>query len=257
VWQDTAEVHLPEAQTESAESTYVPSIDDVCTRAYRRAGLVSQLQSLTTIQAAQARGLLSDIADALQAEGVLMRAVQYGYVTLVQGQNVYSMAENIIDLVGNGSYIMPTDSQVPFQATSETVVIKKDRDTWQELASKGSQAQPTLYYFAREAPRSTLYLWPTPSAAEAGGQIRFQQHQTRPDLTNGNNTLPFERYWTDYFVWELAHVLAVDNSLDMARVALLSSRATTRKASAKAYSKQNVGMQAAISHPTGWARRRR
>jgi hypothetical protein len=248
---------MPEAQVEDTLSGYVPTIDTVVAQAYRRAGLLSQQQSLTTVQAALGRAALSDMADSLQAEGVLMRAVQFGYVTLVEGQNAYTMAENILDLVGNGAYIMPTDSQVPFQATSETVVIKKDRDTWQELSSKGSQSQPTLYYFAREAPRSTLYLWPTPSASEAGGKIRFQQHQTRPDVTNGNNTLPFERYWTDYFVWELAHYLAVDSSLDMGRVGLLAARALAKKTAAKAYSKQNVGMQAVLSHPTAWGRRRR
>lgn len=248
---------MPLAQTEATTSTYVPSIDTVVAQAYRRAGLMSQLQSPTTVQASLGRELLSNIADALQAEGVLMRAVQFGYVSLVSGQNAYIMPENVLDLVGNGAYISPTDSQVPFQAMSETVVVKKDRDTWQSLAAKGSQTQPTLYYFARGAPQSTLYLWPTPGPLQVGGQIRFEQHQTRPDVSNGNNTLPFERYWTDFFVWELAFQLAIDNSLSLDRAGALATRAGALKANAKAYSKQNVTMQAVISHPTAYGRRRR
>ena len=247
---------MPEAQTESTNSTYVPTIDQVVARAYRRAGLLSQLQTPTTVQASLGRELLSDIADSLQAEGVLMRATQFGYVQLVSGQNAYMMPENVLDLVGNGAYISPTDNQQPFQAMSETVVVKKDRDTWQSLAAKGSQAQPTLYYFAREAPQSTLYLWPTPGALQVGGRIRFEQHQVRPDVLNGNNTLPFERYWTDFFVWSLAYRLAVDSSLDLARVGLLRDEAVAKKAAAKAYSKQNVTMQAVINHSTQWSRAR-
>lgn len=247
---------MPQAQTEATTSTYVPSIDTVVAQAYRRAGLLSQLQSPSTVQAALGRELLSNIADSLQAEGVLMRATQFGYVPLVQGQNAYLMPENVLDLVGNGAYISPTDSQLPFQAMSETVVVKKDRDTWQALAAKGSQSQPTLYYFAREAPQSTLYLWPTPGAAQAGGKIRFEQHQMRPDVSNGNNTLPFERYWTDFFVWELAFQLAMDSSLDLGRAAALATRASSLKERAKGYSKQNVSMQAVITHPTASSRRR-
>lgn len=247
---------MPQAQTEATTSTYVPSIDTVVAQAYRRAGLLSQLQSPTTVQAALGRELLSNIADSLQAEGVLMRATQFGYVPLVQGQNAYLMPENVLDLVGNGAYISPTDSQLPFQAMSETVVVKKDRDTWQALAAKGAQSQPTLYYFAREAPQSTLYLWPTPGAAQAGGKIRFEQHQVRPDVSNGNNTLPFERYWTDFFVWELAFQLAIDSSLDLERAGALATRAGSLKERAKGYSKQNVSMQAVITHPTASSRRR-
>ena len=248
---------MPEAQTEATTSTYVPSINTVVAQAYRRAGLLNQLQSPTTVQAALGRELLSNIADALQAEGVLMRATQFGYVPLVQGQNAYLMPENVLDLIGNGAYTSPTDSQLPFQAMSETVVVKKDRDTWQSLAAKGSQAQPTLYYFAREAPQSTLYLWPTPGSLQVGGQIRFEQHQVRPDVTNGNNTLPFERYWTDFFVWELAFQLAMDSSMSLDRAGALATRAGSLKERAKGYSKQNVSMQAVITHPTAHSRRRR
>lgn len=247
---------MPEAQTEATTSTYVPSIDTVVAQAYRRAGLLSQLQSPSTVQASLGRELLSNIADSLQAEGVLMRAIQYGYVTLVQGQNAYTMSENILDLVGDGSYVMPTDNLAPFQALSEIPVLKKDRDTWQNISAKGTQAMPSLYYFAREAPQSTLYLWPTPSAAEVGGKIRFQQHQVRPDVTNGNNTLPFERYWTDFFVWELAFQLSMDSSMDLTRAGALAARAGSLKEKAKGYSKQNVSMQASINHSTPWNRAR-
>lgn len=244
------------AQSEATTSTYVPTIDTVVAQAYRRAGLLSQQQSPTTVQGSLARAALNDLADSLEAEGVYMRSVQYGNVTMVTGQNQYLMGENVLDIVGNGAYVDPTVSQVPFQAISETPVIKTDRDSWQDLSSKAAQAQPTLYYFARNAPISTLFIWPTPSATQNGGYIRFQLHQTRPDMTDGTKTMPFERYWTDYFVWELASRLAMDGSLDMGRVTALSQKAGLLKASAKGYSKQNVTMQASINHPTAWSRRR-
>jgi len=220
--------------------------------AYRRAGVLNVQQSPTVAQARVARQVLSVLVTALESEGIAMRAVQPGYVVLVEGQNLYTLPETVIDCVGNGAYIDPTVSQVPFQASSETPVIKTDRDTYQGLSSKSAESRPTLYYFARNAPLSTLYLWPTPSATEAGGQIRFQYHQLRPDVTDGTKTMPFERYWDEYFVYALAGRLALDNSMGLERVGYMDQMAAAKKADAKGYSKQNVNMQASIDHRTGW-----
>ncbi len=248
---------MPNAQVESASSTYVPSIDDVVAMAYRRAGLLSVQQSPTTAQGAVARQVLSVLVTALEAEGIAMRAVQPGYVALVANQNLYVLPETVIDCVGNGAYIDPTVSQVPFQASSETPVIKTDRDTYQGLSSKSAESRPTLYYFARNAPLSTLYVWPTPSSTEEGGQIRFQYHLLRPDVTDGTKTLPFERFWDEYFVYALAGRLALDNSIPLARVGYIDQVAAAKKESAKTSSKQSINVQATINHMTGWQRRRR
>ena len=248
---------MPLAQTEATTSTYVPTIDEIVAMAYRRAGLKNVQQQPSAVEAAVARQVLSVLVTALAAEGIAMRAVQPGYVTLVEAQNLYTLPENVIDCVGNGAYIDPTVSQVPFQASSETPVIKMDRDTYQNMSSKSAQSRPTMYYFARNAPQSILYLWPTPSASESGGQIRFQYHQLRPDVTDGNNTLPFERYWDEYFVYALAGRLALDNSMGLERVSYMDQMAAAKKDVAKGYSKQNVNMQATIDHMTGWNRYRR
>lgn len=252
-----AEVFLPNAQIEAATSTYVPSIDDLVAMAYRRAGILNVQQSPTTTQGSVARQVLSVLVTALEAEGIAMRAVQPGYVLLSEGQNLYTLPENVIDCVGNGAYIDPTVSQVPFQASSETVVIKMDRDTYQNMSSKSAQSRPTMYYFARNAPLSTLYVWPTPSASEEAGQIRFQYHQLRPDVTDGTKTMPFERYWDEYFVYALAGRMALDNSMNLDRVGYLDQMAVAKKADAKGMSKQSVNMQATIDHMTGWNRAQR
>lgn len=245
---------MPEVQTESTQSLYVPTIDDVVLRAYRRAGLVSVAQAATTAQLAAGRGTLGDLIDFIAAGGVLMRAVQVGYVTLQTGINRYTMTENVYDIVGAGAYIDPTQSQVPFQAAAETPVIMKDRDTWQGLTAKSAQSRPYIAYFAREAPTGTLYVWPTPSATENGGKIRFNLHVTRPDVTDGSKTIPFERYWTEYFVWGLAVRLAFDNSLpDVAGA--LAPMATAALQQAKGYSKQNVSVRAKLDHSTAWGNR--
>lgn len=247
---------MAQAQSESTTDLYVPTVDDISTRAYRRAGLLNEQQTPSTVQLNNSRLLLSDLCDRLSAEGVFMRQVQYRNVTLVSGQNQYTMTEDIIDVVGNGAYVDPTQSQVAFQANSETTVIMTDRDTWQGLTSKTAASRPTLGYFARQAPLSTLFLYPTPSATEAGGYIRFQFQVERPDLTVGTNTMPFERYWSSYFVWALAAVLAMDNSLSLDRVQMLGQQAAAEREICKGYSKQNVSVRVAINHPTGWGRRR-
>ena len=248
---------MPNAQLEAPTSLYVPSIDDVVAMAYRRAGLLNVQQSPDINQGGVARQILSTIVTALQAEGIAMRAVQPGYVLLVAGQNLYTLPETVIDCVGNGAYIDPTVSSVPFQASSETPVIKKDRDTYQGLSSKNAESRPTIYYFAREAPLGTLYLWPTPSQSEDGGRIRFNFHNLRPDVVNGSFTLPFERYWDEYFVYALAGRLAIDNSIALDRVNYLDSMASAKKDICRGYSKPSVNVQATINHRTNWQRRYR
>ena len=245
---------MSQAQAEAATSTFVPTIDDVVTRAYRRAGLVNVSLTPTAAQLSAGRLTLQDMSDSMAAAGIFMRAVQPGYVTLVSGQNQYTLPENVFDIVGNGAYIDPTQSQVPYQAASETIVVMKDRDTWQDMGAKGAQSRPTIGYFARNAPTGTLFLWPTPGTSEAGGQIRFQYNATRPDVTVGTNTMPFERYWTEYFVWGLAVRLAFDNSMsDVAGT--LTPYAQGALEQAKGYSKQNVSVQVALTHRAGFNQR--
>ena len=246
---------MPEAQNESTTSTYAPTLDTVVAQAYRRAGLLNVQQLPTPVQLNEGRLLLSELATKLNAEGVFMRQVQYGYVALVEDQNQYLLPESVIDIVGNGAYIDPTQDQAPFKAASETPVIMKDRDTWQGLASKAASSRPNLGYFARNAPQSTLFLWPTPGLSEVGGKVRFQFQQERPDLTLGTNTLPFERYWTSYFVFSLAVLLALDNSM-LTTAAALQPFAAAEKEAAKGFSKQNVSVRVSINHMTGWQRRR-
>lgn len=249
---------MPEAQSEASTDLYVPTIDSVVATGYRRAGLINPQQSPSTVQLSVGRGILSEIIDEVSAEGIFDRQVEFLYVTLTAGQNQYLLAEDVIDIVGDGAYVDPTQSQVPFQAASETPVVMKDRDTWQNMSAKGAQARPYLGYFARNAAISTLFVWPTPSASENGGVIRFQAQRERPDVTmDGTKTIPFERYWTAYFGWAIAAYLAIENSLDPARVQLLEGKAAASKAIAKSYSKQNVGFQATISHRTPWRQFRR
>ena len=245
---------MPEAQNESTLSSYVPTVDTVIAMAYRRAGLLNAAQTPSAVQLNTSRFLLQELMSKLSAEGVFMRQVQYGNVTMVNGQNQYPMAENVIDIIGNGAYVDPSQSQTPFTAASETPVIMKDRDTWQGLSSKAASSRPNLGYFSRSSPQSVLYLWPTPGASEAGGYIRFQFQKERPDLTTGDNTLPFERYWTSYFVFSLATLLALDNSM-VATAQLLAPLAAAEKDVAKGYSKQNVSVRVAMNHTTGWSNR--
>ena len=249
---------MPEAQNEATTDLYVPTIDSLVATGYRRAGLRNAQQAPSTVQLSVGRGILSEIIDEISAEGLFDRQIEYLYVTLTSGQNQYLLAEDVIDIVGNGAYIDPTQSQVAFQAASETPVTMRDRDTWQNMSAKGASGRPYLGYFARNAPVATLFLWPTPGAPEAGGKIRFQAQRERPDVTtDGAKTVPFERYWTAYFGWAIAAYLAVENSLDPARVAMLEAKAAASKEIVKGYSKQNVGFQAVISHRTGWRQFRR
>lgn len=240
--------------TEATTSSYNPTVDSLVLKAYRQAGLVNVAQSLSAAQAAAARLTLDDIMDELEAEGVFCRSVQMVTVPIVAGVTLYVLTPDVLDVVGDGAFIDATQTNI-LQASAETPVVPMLREEWQGLSAKAAEGRPLRYWADRSGPSVVVNVWPVPDAASDKSNVRFQMHKLRPDVTNGAVTLPFERYWAQFFVWELAHQLGLQNSINMARVTYMASVAAAKKLVAKNYSRQNQPTQAALAHTTAWRRR--
>jgi len=239
--------------TTATARTNERNIGQICLGGYQKAGLRNENQQLTDAQGSYARSLLASIIDGMQAEGLRARAVDFQTVTLVSGVWQYTLGTDVIDAVGNAMFIDASQTDIT-KASAEVPVIPIGRDEWQLLTDKGNTGRPLMYYSHRTASPPEMRIWPIPDASNLG-TIRFQVHRLAADSNDASKTMDLERLFSQYIEWELAHQLAMANSLNMGRVQYFGTIAAQKLEACKSYSAQKTPARMTISHPTGWSRR--
>ena len=229
------------------------TVGKIVEMSYRYAGLLGATQTLsdTSPEANVGATMLDTIIDALQAEGVYAHSVDFQNVAMVVGQRDYVFADSILDLVGEGAYIDSTETDIE-KANAETVVKQIDRQMWQRLSSKASTGRPVLYFVERSGTGVTARVWPLPDEA---GTIRFQVQQLPADTFDQASTPDLKVYWQQYMIWELAHQLALSNSIEINKVSYLAKTAERKKNRARAYANQHVPNIARVAHSGPWGSR--
>ncbi len=233
-------------------------IDAIVRRSYQLAGLMEVNQGEGSpewvAKASLGRDLLDTIVDSLQAEGVAARPVIFRNVSLVAGTFEYAMQSDVLDIIEDGMYIDPSQvSAGVTKAQGETLVKQIDREAWHRLSNKGAEGRPSLFLALRNVD-FVVRVWPVPAAADDGGQIRFQMHQLYADTLDGTKEVDLRPYWNRYLIFQLAHDLAVSNSLTVERCSYLNKRAGELSLYARAYANQRPPNYAHISHSTGWGK---
>lgn len=229
-------------------------ISKVVQRAYNLAGLMPPESNSSGIQweARQAVALdfLQVILDEISSEGVFARSVKFANIALVSGTFVYSLPDNVLEVIGNGAYIDPTNLDIT-KASVETPVLQKDREFWQAMSAKAAESRPTMFFNDRATVPTSVRLWPVPGDSEAGGTIRFQVQQLSADVSDPTKTLDLQRYWLPYMVWALGGYLATSANKDAKGQSMLA-KAEQLKEQAKAKSNQNTANAFQFAHATSW-----
>lgn len=220
-----------------------------------QAGLAPIEQSINAVRTTHALTLLDTILKGVQDEGIFARSVSFQTITLVAGQYVYTMASDVLDVVGMGMWISADQASTP-TAASELPVKDVLRDVWQTRSSKDAQGPPHEYYCHRAEAIPQVWIWPTPSSSESGSLIRFQVHRLRADSTDANATADAERYWQQFLIYELAHQLSVGAQKALDRTQYLGMIAEKNKRMAKMYSMQRSSTQLILGTASGWRGRR-
>lgn len=238
------------ATTTDAELT----IDQIVRQAHVRSGLLSVYQSVDATRGAYARQVLDTILKELESEGLFAKSISFSTTTLVTGQFEYDMPADCLDVVGIGMWISADQASTP-DAADELPVKDVLRYQWQTQTTKEAAGRPLFYYCHRVPVIPQVWIWPVPSATENGSLIRFQIHRLRADAVDGTKTVDYERYWTQFFIWELAHQLSVDSGMALDRCNYLAQTAMAKKQKAKMYSAQRPFTQLMIGHWGGVGRR--
>ncbi len=242
--------------TISSSRTQEFSISKICMMAYRSAALLSPYMGMTEQQTSAAVDFLGVIIRSPDAEGMFAKQIEFENVTLVSGTHIYTLDADILDLVGAAMYISPDNASIT-QADSELFVRPISRETWQELGSKSAEGPPTMYYLHRTGASLEVRFWPVPGDSEDDGVVRFQAQLLRADVTQAQNTVDFERYWTDYLVKKLASELARSNGVNMVRVQELKDEAAVALRHCKGKSNEGMGQQFILMHGSNYGGRYR
>ncbi len=234
----------------SAAASIELSVNQIVLQAYQLAGLLNYAQGLDQKRGNYARLLLESIVALLEADGLQVRAVDFVYVSLTTGTSDYEFAtsDSVLDVFGPGAYIQAGVTDVT-HADGETQVIQIDRVAWQELSSKSAEGRPTMYYADRFGALVKVKLWPTPTE---DGTIRFQVHKILPTSMDGDASPPLERPWAQYFIWELAHQLAVAQGKPLQKCGYLGGKAQEKLQKCKGFSNQHTNVQITLDHDAGY-----
>lgn len=230
--------------------TFEFNIGQIITLAYRQAGILSLYQSPSDAQMSYGKDLLQMVSQSAHLQGFFAKVVAFYELDVLEGISSYTLPAYVLDVLDAGMFIDPT--QDPEHANGETICRLISRAEWQELSSKDATGRPTLMYEHRTADSVELRLWPIPSASDAGGTLRLQVHRLRANMTDTTKTPEFERYWSEYLVYETAQHIAFGSALALGRVQALRDTAANQLRLCKGMANQRTNQRFVASQPVRW-----
>lgn len=223
------------------------TIDQLVLLSYQKAGLLDVGAGGTdpgwSAQRAHGRQLLGVIVNHLSTLGPMARQVVFYELMLVDGTSEYAMPEGTLMVLSDAMYLPPSSTP----PGAETMIKEMTRDEWASISSKESEGRPTRFFADRGATtyQTTVKLWPVPQEAAT---VRFQIQRVWRSTSDGAATVDLDEHWMAYLSAQLAHDLALTNSLPLDRIAYLGRIATAAKDMSVMHSNQRPQPRMTIGH---------
>jgi hypothetical protein len=192
---------------------------------------------------AQARDFLEINIDHMQALGSFARSIELYDVVTEDGVVNYDLPSTTLIVVGDGQYSSTLDG-------GSTYVRQVTREEYMGIADKESKGRPSIFYSQMHA-TTTLFLWPIP---DTNGVLEIQRSRLLADNDDGSATVDLERHWMKFVLYDLAHAVAVANSVNPIRCGYLRQQADLALGPSKRLATSKGPGRAVLSHPTGWRR---
>lgn len=226
------------------------NIGQICTAAYRVAGLMNEHVQMTDARARVAREMLDILLKGLQARRIPARSESFFLLgPLTVGTYKYQLPDNVLDVLGTPMW-MPSTTIDTDKAETERPIQRIDQETWQTISIKSTDADvPLRCYVHRNAPQVEAWLWPIPTDA---GWIRFRVHRLFADTNDANATVDLDRPWTEYLVNGLAHKLCQVNSQPIAKIQYYEMQAEKAFEACAGFGEEHVDSAFTVYHPTAW-----
>lgn len=217
-------------------------IDKLLLTSYQYAGLVNEMQTASGPQwdarSAYGRAQLEIIVDALAADGIFERTMEWYDLPVAAGDRYTALPSDTVDIRGNAKLLQDDINDTLLTLEPFT------RDQYNDVYTTEVTGTPARFYISRGVPMS-LYLWPVPDSART---IRIQRQKLSFDHSRGSATVDLERYWLDYLLNELASRLALGAGLSVERAAVYTAKAQAAKLKAQGKSSGQLSNRMVVDH---------
>lgn len=210
--------------------------------AFRLAGIVDMGRNPSANQQTGARSFLNAIYKALQNEGIILHAQEMDTVTLTTGTASYVTDADTMDVIFPGPYVTNT-------AGTSSQVKQMTSDEYMGIADKTTRGVPTQLYVEKRA-STTLYLYPVPD--DTVTSLTFYRQRLLRDVDNGGVTQDLPSRFTLFVVTELAHRIALSQSLPASKCGYLRDEAMRLKIVALGNDNEHGNVQFSPMSTGGW-----
>ena len=141
--------------TTSGTANWNPQLDEIIEESYERVGI----EIRTGYQARTARRSLNFLLTELANHGLNLWTYTEADITLVQGQYIYDLPEDCVDLVDQ---VIRQNAGSQYNQT-DLVIPRISLPTYDAIPNKLAQGRPVQVWVNRQTPTPQIYLWQVPN----------------------------------------------------------------------------------------------
>jgi len=204
------------ANTTSGTTTFEKgfSISDIVEEAYERIGI----QGVSGHQLRSARRSLNILFQEWGNRGLHYWEVANNSITLVDGQNTYTMYRSTSDGTSDATAIYGVDDilEASYRNSSsvDAPLTKIGRSDYQSLSNKTQEGTPSQYFVQRFIDKVTITLYLTPGSSEAGNTINYYYVKRIQDAGSYTNDADVPYRFVPCMTAGLAYYLSIKNAPD-------------------------------------------
>lgn len=195
--------------------TGTKTVNDVCTAALRKAGILALGDSAAPEEMAEAISELNLMLKEWQSGGYNLWTKTSGTLTLTVGASQTLSPARPIRILSARYKASASASELPMTGMT--------RMEYDNLPNKTTTGTPTSFHYDRQRENAVFYVWPAIASA-TGQTIEYTYEREIEDVTAGSETLDMPGEWWSAVVYNLALRMAESVPLP-ARVQVLTARA--------------------------------
>ena len=190
------------------------SISDIVEEAYERIGI----QGVSGYQLKGARRSLNIMFQEWGNRGLHYWEVGNNTITLVNGQNIYTMFRSATDGTSDATAVYGVDDILEASyrngSSVDSPLTKISRSTYQALSNKSATGQPSQYFVQRFIDKVTVTLYLTPGSTQAGNLVHFWYVKRVQDAGNYFNAADVPYNYIPAMCAGLAYYLSLKYAVD-------------------------------------------
>jgi hypothetical protein len=192
----------------SGSTNFSVTRDDIIKRALRLLGVLAQGETPTADQVTEAAFALNSLVKAWEADGMPLWALRTTSIPLTSAKSAYTIGigkdvdtPKPMKVIQAWNHSTTSDIDIPIRIIS--------KQEYNILGNKTTQGNPIQVYYDPSIDFGTLYMFPVPSAAEAGvNTVNIVYQRPFEDFDLSTDTPDFPQEWYDAVAYGLACRLA-------------------------------------------------